>query len=234
MKKLLIGILITYILTGCSTNSLNKTKEEIIYDTSTYITGDMKENIINSDVSALHTYEYTPENLYKNSDVIAIIKVITLDGITLEENTVIGDTYGKALINSVLYGNIKEDTITYFKAGGVVSIAEWEKYQPQEANEKRKQLRENSSQLIDINSTYYSFKGEDDIEIEAGKTYLAYLKENGNKYQIIGAGNGLRELQIEQTNKISSEEINLKNQKIKNNVTGEFESLDEYIEKYIK
>ena len=72
--------------------------------------------------------------------------------------------------------------------------------------------------------------------IEEGKVYLAYLKyhEKYDSYEIIGLGNGFRELNINKAKTITNEQISLNNMTIKNNNTGEFESLTNYINNYIK
>ena len=92
---------------------------------------------------------------------------------------------------------------------------------------KRKQLRENSKEKINAEQ-YYNVLLDGDIEIEAGKTYLAYFTYHENKdiYEIIGLGNGLREVEED----VSNGNII----KIKDNSKGSFESLEEHIENSIK
>ena len=70
-----------------------------------------------------------------------------------------------------------------------------------------------------------------------GKTYLAYLTYNEffNAYEIIGLGNGLREINVEkQKDFVKLEQYNIDDLKIKNNNTQEWEELNMYISKNIK
>lgn len=53
--------------------------------------------------------------------------------------------------------------------------------------------------------------------------------ENLNKYEIIGFGTGFREVNMPIQKTITLKEFDLKNYSIKNNDTGEFESLSAYI-----
>ena len=75
-----------------------------------------------------------------------------------------------------------------------------------------------------------------DPTIEEGKVYLAYLKyhEEYDSYEIIGLGKGFRELKINKVNTITNKPISIDNMTIKNNYSGEYESLSEYINNYIK
>lgn len=55
------------------------------------------------------------------------------------------------------------------------------------------------------------------------------------KYEIIGLGNGLREIDIPQEAKsVSVTSMSINERKVKNNTTGEWENLNSYIEKNIQ
>ena len=76
---------------------------------------------------------------------------------------------------------------------------------------------------------------DNDIYLEAGKTYLAYLNYSNSfqKYEIIGLGNGLREVNTEQKSRISVQNFDISSLKIKNNNTDEWEALNNYIQENI-
>ena len=119
---------------------------------------------------------------------------------------------------------------------GIISVKDYNENDNKEAVEKRDYLNEKAGIVIDKENTYFNIKLEDDIEIEEGKTYLAYLHyiEKYDKYEIIGLGNGLREVNIEKQERIKEQEININELKIKNNRTQEWESLKDYIDNYIR
>ena len=89
---------------------------------------------------------------------------------------------------------------------------------------------------LDASQIYVNVHFENDPIIEEGKVYLAYLKyqEKYDSYEILGLGNGFRELNINKAKTVTNEPILLNKFKIKNNNTGEFESLTDYINNYIK
>ena len=140
------------------------------------------------------------------------------------------------MINNVLKGELENgQVINYTKPGGIMKMSDWEETQPEAANMKRKYLREKSGLDNDTENMYINLLISGDIEIEAGKSYLAYLKKNQNsQYEIIGLGNGLRELNVNQVSTVTANQLNnTSDLKIKNNETGEYESLQTYINTYI-
>lgn len=203
------------------------------YETYNFLSSDIIKNAQNSSISPELQYEYTPEKMKEIADIIAVISVISVD--YADTKIIIsGATYGKMVINNVLYGSIKSgEVINYIKPGGIMTLAEYEKNQPDGAKEKSEELW--SENGIDATKIYVNFHFENDPIIEEGKTYLCYLKYNKNidKYEVIGLGNGFRELNIAKNNVVTAKAYSLDNYQIKNNNTGEYESLKEYIEKYI-
>lgn len=203
------------------------------YEKYSFVTDQMKNESENATISALFNEEIKPENLKDNSDNIAIVRIISLDSSSAEYDHIVGKTYGKLLINTIIKGNLKEgEVIEYASTGGYLTIAEWEKYQPQSANEKRDYLREKNSLQIDKNTTYMHLQFGKCIDVEAGNTYLAYFNYNEEmeKYEMIGFQNGLMKLDIPQEEKsISIIDINYDELKVLNNNTGEYENLKEYI-----
>ncbi len=212
-------------------NENGDNKEYKIYS---YITDKMKSDAKESKPVAMFRHEYTPEYMLELSDMVALVTIITIDGASTEYNNMFGMTYGSLLIEDIIAGdNIDKDVIEYIKPGGILTMSNWEKTQPQAANDKRNHLREQSGTEIDKDNTYINIKLGNDIELEIGKTYLAYLNYNEtfDKYEMVGLGNGLREVNIEQ--QINSvKKRNIKNNSdlnIKNNTTGEWESLNKYV-----
>jgi len=217
-------------------SDVNTTKE---YKISTYITDDIKENTQTGKFSASLKKEYTPQYMDELSDNVALVRIISLDGASLEYNSMVGMTYGKMLINTSLKGDLKEgEVVEYLKPGGVVSVAEYEKYDDPAAIEKREYLRKQNGIKIDKENSYYEIILGNDIIIEEGKTYLAYLKYSNDfkKYEIVGFGNGLREVVniLKETKNVKQIELNVNDLKIKNNNTNEVESLQEYVNKNVK
>ena len=166
--------------------------EADIYKVKSYVTQQMKDESPVCATELCLVEEFTPEKLERDADSIAIVSIISLDG-SDPEGSIVGTTNGKLLVNNVLAGNLKEgQVINYSKPGGMMKMSEWEKSQPEAATQKRKYLREKYGVNIDLDNTYINVLVGGDIEIEAGKTYLAYLKENSSGYEIIGLGVGLR------------------------------------------
>ena len=242
---LVIGFVVTkvYINKGEEYNLNDKLEEEKTsnqvdsYEVYSYITDDVLKNSSESETTALFRTSYTPEYMIENSDVIALVTIITIDGASTEYSSMFGMTYGSMMINNTIFGNdIKEQVEEYIKPGGRISLEDWEKAQPQAANEKREYLRQQSGSEIDKQNTYLNIVLGNDIELEAGKTYLAYLNysDTFQKYEIIGLGNGLREINIEKKTSVTYQNYDINSLKIKNNDTKEWEDLDTYIQENIE
>ncbi len=219
-------IAVLSILTGCTavSSGSEKQEEKISLKTSTYVTDNMKKTAIKSG-SAVCGKEYTPEVLNEYATDIALVTIQSIEKADMDFFEFVPGTYGRFITTNIILGNIeKGKEYRYVKPGGYVTESEFEKYDDPEAIAKRNRLRENREETND-HEQYYNILLDGDIELEAGKTYLAYFTYHENKdiYEIIGLGNGLREVRKD------SSEI-----KIKDNVTGSFESLAEHIETSIK
>ena len=205
-----------------------------MYEVSSYITEQMKAEagVCTAELCLLE--EFTPQKIGNDADAIALATVLTLDNAD-PDASMVGMTNGTMLINNVLSGNLSQgQVINYSKPGGMMKMSEWEESQPEAATQKRQYLREQNNVEIDLNNTYINLMISGDVEIEAGKSYLVYLKNNNGRYEIIGLGNGLRELDVaQQTSRAAVQNFNLSSLKIKNNETGEFETLENYINTYI-
>lgn len=239
MKKSFITILLItgLYLSGC-TSSQNPQKAADTYAVSTYITDEILKNSEHTNMSVLLENEYTPQYMKDIASDVAIITIVDLDHADMHFTYMIASTYGTFVVNNVIYGTLKEGTsMPYIRPGGIISVAEYEKTDFPEAIEKREYLREQQGVKIDKDNTYYDMKMENDISVEAGKTYLAYLhyQEKWDAYEIIGLGNGLREVNVQRQNRtVQPQTYKINDLKIKNNNTGEFESLDSYINQYLK
>ena len=211
-------------------NKIDTTKE---YEVTSYITQDVIDNMQDCSVDLCLEEGYTPENLKEQADDIVIGSVISLDEGDPEVG-LFGVTTGKLLINETLRGDLqKGQVIEYMKNGGVMNMAEWEDTQPVNANLKRAYLRNQAGVDIDLENTYINILISDDIEIEEGYTYLIYLKENNGKYEIIGLDIGLRKINVNYASKLRAQNYDMSTLQVMNNETGEFESLQEYINTYI-
>lgn len=174
---------------------------------------------------------------------IFIAKVESIDGCS----TTVGNgrfspipaEYGKMRVLRSIKGSIDSDSINFYRAGGVISIAEYEKDAPAEmvANEE-KHRKASGNENIDKNANFYEWKEEGDIDIEAGKTYIffAMYNEETGYYNILGAQYGSREISSGEANdkddKISMNALDKDELKLKNNDSGKYESLKEFIDKY--
>ena len=218
---------------GNMTETTSQEELNLQYNVSTYVTKEIKDKAEISSAILCLAYEYTPEKMYELSTDIAIVKVISLDYMDPSQGT-----FGKILINNSLSGNLKEgEVVTYIEPGGYVNMEEWDKVQPEASREKRRYLREQAGLSTDYSNEWMYITADIDVEIEAGKTYLAYLAYNEQLecYEIIGLENGLREINIPQeTESVSVTELNFEELKIKNNATEEYENLKEYIENNIE
>lgn len=205
------------------------------YDAYSYLIPEVKNQAERVEVLAEFEHAYTPEYMLEVSDAVALVSVISIEGADTKIDSAVGSTYGKMVIRNIIYGNIMEGSvISYFKSGGIMSLEEYDKYQIPSAREKHERMRKENG--VDGSKVYRSFHFENDPEIEEGKTYLCYLKYNDKlgKYEVIGLGNGFREVNIPKTDTVDSGQLPTSNLKILNNNTGDYESLEDYIKKNIK
>lgn len=244
---LLMGVSIIFgnsIVKNNKENNENNKIEDIIidnsaeeYNLSDYITEDIRQKAQQSIHSLCLAEEFTPQKMYELATDVAIVKVVSKDYMDPHASS-LGMTFGKILINNVISGNLEVgQVVTYEKPGGYVDMESWEESQPAAATEKRRYLREQAGITIDLSEEYINILADEDIEIEVGKTYLAYLTYNTtyNAYEIIGLGNGLREVNIPQeTKSVATSNLNINELKIKNNTTGEWESLNTYVQQNIE
>ena len=206
------------------------------YEISTYVTNEIKEIATDSASVVCFKEPFTIESLKKLCTDIAIIRVISLDYMDMNVS-MLGMTFGKALINNSIYGTLKEgDVITYMKPGGYVDMETYNNAQPEAARENRLMVRKMNGITTPLSEEYMNMRVNKDIDIEEGKTYLAYLtyNEKNKAYEIIGLEIGLREVQIPQESEyVSVTNLDFEKTNILNNETQEYENLKEYIDNNI-
>lgn len=237
-KILVIAIALTITLVGGTTNFIKaKLSSNNHYENKTNNSEQIKaKEILNVISSFDYTYDISNNKLLAdNSDYIAIIKITSVDGVT-NKNRITGTyvahpyTYGSAEVLKVLKGDLPTNNINYVRMGGKISYDEWLKgdVDPQKIESVRK---ENGLSNTKTENIIVNYKAADDIDLENGKTYLAYMFHNSsfnydNEYNIHAVQYGLREIK---DNGISTTSINDDNILVKNNTTGKWEKLSEVI-----
>lgn len=206
------------------------------YEITSYVTQEMKKGARKNVCSLAMRYEYTPEKMYELCTDIAIVKIISIDYMN-PSASMLGMTYGKLLINNIIVGNLSQgQVVEYEKPGGYIDVETYSKSRPIASQEKMKYLRKKAGLSENMSNEYINILAENDIELEEGKAYLAYLTYNeyDKAYEIIGLGNGLREVDIPQeSTNVKSTEVNTNLVKIKNNETGKWENLNIYVKENI-
>ena len=207
----------------------NAPKPSIIeYPTSTFISDEIRKN---SELNELMrcTLSRDEKDLKKAATDIAIIKVISIDYSDMNFFDAAPTTYGKFLVDKTVHGTIKENNIyTYAKEGGFIPINEYVQIRnPEFYNETTQEYRKKRE------NRYYNATFEPTMEIEAGKCYLALMKhyKDKNLYAFLDMEDGLREIDLPAQNKVKHEAYDLNKLNVRNNVTGEMESLKSVIEK---
>lgn len=236
MKKLISIITMFLLLTGCSSD-VKKSEENIEgYEVKTYVTDEMRnqtkdQGYIMADFHEdYHNYDYLNKNLSK----IVIGTVVSVDEIIYEEGMFIPYTKGTILIQNTLYGdNVDNEIISFIRGGGYMSMAQYNAASPKEDREKRERLCKENGGNCDFENQYVKFQFENDIEIEAGKTYLMYLGESKleNVYSLFALEAGLKEINIKPVNRVAKQTLSIEELLVKDNSTGKFEPLQEYLDK---
>lgn len=167
-----------------------------------------------------------PNAMIDKSSAVAIVTIKSIDGASNYgsgiEQYVYPYTYGEMEVVQTLAGDIPEgSTVKFSRLGGIMpfdeylkGLSESEQTKITSLNTKRKDVK-------------IAFEG--DIDIEVGKTYLAYLVESTvhhaepGAYEIIGFEGGLREIQTTGGYSANS------NIKVLNNFTGEWENLSDIV-----
>lgn len=235
---ILISMLVAFFANGniskipIKSNTTNEvsTKEE----TSERVT-QLNEHIMKVDIYSDMLYDFSDAQVLSElSDYIAIIRVDSVDGVTninrkLNKPVIMPFTYGSASVLQVIKGSVP-DEISYIRSGGMMTYDKW--VEGQNDPEKLKALKADSD-LADIppEDILVDCNMENDINIEVGKTYLAFMCRNDssnfeNEYVIQGFQYGLRELQEPNSAAAAQSAAELK---VKNNMTGAWESIGDIV-----
>lgn len=170
---------------------------------------------------------------------VFIARVDSIDGCSTTVSSgrfcPVPDEYGKLTVLQSLKGEISNSTVNFAKPGGIMSIAEYEKYAPAELIENHdKHRREAGLENIDKSSTYQRFFEEGDIELEVGKTYLFFanhIPETGY-YLIDGVQYGAREVIYSEGSEFVNSILESDELQLMNSDTEEAESLRSFVDTY--
>ncbi len=165
-----------------------------------------KETILYNKIKCDTLVDYSNiKNLVKESDIIAKVKIQTENGMNfnpLKNEYVPIYTTGKLEIEEILYNNsnykfISGESIEYVRLGGNITYST---YLEGLRESERKKLEYNIEQRTNMKSNQLAKKIVkdvyiDDIEVENGKEYIAFLKYSNDyeKFNILGFEYGLRE-----------------------------------------
>lgn len=224
MKKLLIGcFFLIFIITIVNNILLNNTERNKIVINLENNEIDNKKIYMNITSSIEFSIDVKDINyLENNSSDIIIGKIKSIDGATnyneKEKEYTFVSTYGIVQIESIIKNNSNfsiNDTISFVRMGGIISVYEYEK-----SLEQRQIIKQKIDKLSydEKRNLYVKMYVENDIEPEEGKTYLMYLSydNEANKYYIIGFESGLREYKKD-TKQVKNNET-YKWEKIKYNI----------------
>lgn len=251
MKKTkFIGVILLLLFMGaCSnedstTSNVNKKEETVdAFKYTNYLDGVNLSNNEQIGLSADYAIDVTNvPTLRDNMSNVFIGTVDSIDGCspTAENGTFnpMPYTYGKITVLDNLVGETNAPTIKFVRGGGTISIADYEKDAPAEMiNRDNIHRKEAGQENIDKENTYLTFFFNDDITIEAGKTYLfftIYVSET-DSYLISSAQYGTREI-YQPASKATvfrsmPDESTLT---LKNNETGTYEDLDAFLDTYFR
>lgn len=172
-----------------------------------------------------------PEEMLKVSQYVALVHIDSVDGgnnySEVTGEYVLPYTFGRMTILQVLSGDLQTDSeVEFYRLGGTVTTEQYYNGLPL-AQQERYTMEQAVDAMFD-SADYVKDIEEGDIDVEAGKTYLAYLVDETayfakpNTYAIIGYQGGLREVK-------QSTERSLLSTTVLNNFTGEWEELGEVI-----
>lgn len=212
--------------------SSQKRNNEATNQESTELDQNPNSNIQDDDayvISSFINLSYNnsdPQTMAERSDSVAIVKIKSIDGVSNYGNGVQQYvhpyTYGEMEVIQTLSGDIEEGTTVKFsRLGGTMPFDE---YLEGLSEAERAKFANQNTENKQAKNTF-----DGDIDIEADKTYLVYLKNSSvhctepGAYEIIGFEGGLREIQTTSGYSANS------NLKVLNNFTGEWENLSDVV-----
>lgn len=165
------------------------------------------------------------------SGYIALVRIDSIDGADnyskVYQEFVSPYTYGRMTVLESIAGDLAiGESVRFYRLGGAVSADRYYEGLTEVEKERFDFARSNNTELMVADKIKVVDVG--DIDIEAGKVYLAYLVNESayyaepNTYAIIGYQGGLREVQLQESNTRSSSDT-----KVLNNFTGEWENLSD-------
>lgn len=211
---------------GVLNNKVNNNVENNIASVESSIDED-KQYVINKTNDADLLIDFSKmENILKESDLVAIVKVDNATGSNYnpvrKEYVPIyttGTLSVERVVKNINKTEIQEgNSVEYVRLGGNIKYSEYLKGLTETERTKIESLVNSNEKLRDANAKdniVINDKFMEDIEIEEGKEYVVFLKyvSDYDKYNIVGFEYGLRE-------------YDSSNNLMKNNSTNEFESLD--------
>ena len=229
MKKYIFSICLIVMLavtTIVAYNLINKEENNVNLAENDIILSISNEADLTVDYSNI-------DNLVKDSDIVAIAKIETLQGSNYNPNRnryVPIYTTGTLKIEKIVLNKSdvsvnSNDVLNYVRLGGKIEYAEYLKGLSDSEKTKLERNMFTKTKLTTeqigkklVKDYYY-----DDVELENNKEYLVFLKFSNDyqKYNIVGFEYGLRE-------------YDSNTMQIKNNETNEFESLNKVTEKIQK
>lgn len=239
-KKMTIAIVVVILLfvigviTMVAILNSQKRNDETTNQESTELNQNPNSNVQNDDAYVISSFidlsynNSDPQTMAERSDGIAIVKIKSIDGVSNYGNGVqqyvYPYTYGEMEVIQTLSGDIEEGTTVKFsRLGGTMPFDE---YLEGLSETERAKF---TNQDIEKRKAKITFDG--DIDIEADKTYLVYLKNStvhyadSGAYEIIGFEGGLREIQTTSSYSTNSD------LKVLNNFTGEWENLSDVVKR---
>lgn len=182
------------------------------------ITGMLDSNFDASDITAM----------FEHADYVALVHVDSIDGADnyaeVIDQPVRIFTYGQFTVIDSFKGDLEiGKTTNFYRVGGTMSVDDYCKH----ASESRCSKME----ALDPEKDNVSYVVSGDIDIEAGKVYLAYLQKDEalrttEGYTFQENQGGLREVQSSANYSADSDPSDIK---ILNNFTGDWESLSSII-----
>lgn len=194
------------------TKKENKTVYDISYDM------DMLEDVSNKEV------------INRIYDYIAIIRVKSIDSVKnvdeiTNENTLVY-TKGTAEVLHSIKGNIQNDTISFMRVGGSMPWDEWIKNEL-DADKLLSIAQEHG--YSDMSNVVVRQYAKGDISIDKGKCYIVFMtKDEYERYNVVALQYGTREVQP--TDATVYLQNNISEIKVKNNVTGKWESISNVVD----
>lgn len=230
-KKILTTLVFASLIVACSSQKdANKTDETNTTFKDAYAQINQEDVMSFSSQADILLNYGNSQTMYEFATHVAIARIDSIDGGS-NLNEVTGEycypyTYGKMTILEVYKGDLSiNQEVDYVRMGGIISFDDY--YKSLSETEKSK-IEDN----LDKQPDYMKMKFGEDIDIEAGKTYLVYLNthedENINickegAYPITGLEGGLREIDGNPKTKA--------NLNVYNNITKQWESIDDVIKR---